>query len=83
MMRNAYKPLVGKSEGKRPHRCKDSIRVNLKELGWGNGLDSFDSEWGAMAGSCECSNEPSGSMKAREFLDLLSSCWLLKKDSAL
>jgi hypothetical protein len=30
-----------------------------------------------VAGTCECGNEPSGSIKCGEFLD-----WLLKKDSA-
>jgi len=38
-MRNAYKILVGKLEGKRPlgrpgHRWKDNIRMDLKEKGW-------------------------------------------------
>jgi hypothetical protein len=38
-MRNAYKILVGKSEWGtllwRPrHRCKDNIRMNLREIGW-------------------------------------------------
>jgi hypothetical protein len=32
--------------------------------------------------SCEDVNEPSGSMKGREFLDKLSDSHLLKKDSA-
>jgi hypothetical protein len=37
--RNAYRILVGKSEGKRPlgrprRRFQDNIRVNLKEIGW-------------------------------------------------
>ena len=27
-----------------------------------------------MAGSCECGNEPSGSIKYGEFLDLLKTC---------
>ena len=35
-----------------------------------------------MAGSCDCGNEPSGSIKCGEFLDLLRTGWLLKKDSA-
>jgi hypothetical protein len=35
-----------------------------------------------VAGSCEHSNEPSGSIKVGEFPDLLSDCQLLKKDSA-
>jgi hypothetical protein len=38
-MRNAYKSLVGKAEGKillrrRGHRWKDHIRIDLKEIGW-------------------------------------------------
>jgi hypothetical protein len=37
--RNAYYSFVGKSEGKRPlgrprSRCKDNIRMNLREMGW-------------------------------------------------
>jgi hypothetical protein len=36
-MRNAYKILVGKTEGKRPfrrprHRWKDNIRLDLREV---------------------------------------------------
>jgi hypothetical protein len=39
-MRNGYKILFGKSEGKRPlgrpkHRWEDNIRLNLREVGWG------------------------------------------------
>jgi hypothetical protein len=38
-MRNAYKILVGKLEGKRPlkrprHRWDDTIKMNLREIGW-------------------------------------------------
>jgi len=38
-VRNAYKIVVGKSEGKRPcrmhrHRCKDNIRMEVRETGW-------------------------------------------------
>jgi hypothetical protein len=37
--RNAYRVLVGKSEGKRPlgrHRCRweDDITIDLREIGW-------------------------------------------------
>jgi len=35
----------------------------------------------SWARSCEHDNEPSGSIKGREFLDWLSGYWLLKKDS--
>jgi hypothetical protein len=38
-MRNAYKMLVGKSEGKRPlgrsrHKWEENIRMDLREVGW-------------------------------------------------
>jgi hypothetical protein len=38
------KVLVGKPEGKRPlgkprHRLEDGIRMDLREIGWGCGLD--------------------------------------------
>jgi hypothetical protein len=42
-MRNAYRILVWKPEGKRPHgwtrrRCEDGIRMDCKEVGW-EGVD--------------------------------------------
>jgi hypothetical protein len=46
------------------------------------GVDSSDSGQGRVAGCCEHGNEPSGSVKGGVFLDYLSDCWLLKKDSA-
>jgi hypothetical protein len=38
-VRNAYKILVGKPEGKRPrgryrHRWEDNIRMDIREIGW-------------------------------------------------
>jgi hypothetical protein len=36
------------------------------------GLDSSGSRPGLMVGSCEHGNEPSGSIKGREFLDQLN-----------
>ena len=35
-----------------------------------------------MAGTCECGNEPSGSIKCGEFLDKLQTRLAFKKDSA-
>jgi hypothetical protein len=35
-----------------------------------------------VEGTCDCGNEPSGSVKCGEFLDQLRTNWLLKKDSA-
>jgi len=36
-----------------------------------------------VAGTCECGDEPSGSIKCGKFLDWLRTGYLLKKDSAL
>jgi hypothetical protein len=45
-MRNAYRILVGKPEGKRAQerpRCRwvDNIKIDLREIGW-NGMDWID-----------------------------------------
>jgi hypothetical protein len=54
-LRNAYKILVGKAEGKRhPGRCRrgweNNIRMNLRELGWERvdwiHLDQDRDRWG-------------------------------------
>jgi hypothetical protein len=42
--RNVYRVLVGKPEGKRPlgrpkHRWEDGIKMDLREIGWGCGVD--------------------------------------------
>jgi hypothetical protein len=44
--RNAYRILVGKSEGKRSlgrrrHRWVDNIKMDLRDIGWG-GMDWID-----------------------------------------
>jgi len=36
---------------------------------WGHGLDRAGSGSGQVAGTCECGEEPSGSIKCGEFLD--------------
>jgi len=67
--RGVYRVLVGKPEGKRPleiprRRWEDNIKT---DVGLWTG-----SSWlriGKVAGTCECGNEPSGSMKCGEFLD--------------
>jgi len=79
--------LGGKTWGKevswRPRcRWEDNIKMSLQEVGWGHGLDWSGSGYGQMAGTCECSNEPSYSIKCGEYLDWLSICWLLTKNSA-
>jgi hypothetical protein len=50
--RNAYRMLVGKSEGKRPlgrlrGRWVDNIKMDLREIGW-DGMDWIDltQDWG-------------------------------------
>jgi hypothetical protein len=70
-VRGAYNILVGRPEGRRPlgkprHRWEDNIKMNLREIGFGD-VDWI--HWGQVAGSCEHGNEPSGSIKRGEFLD--------------
>jgi hypothetical protein len=62
--RKFYKVLVGKPDGKRllgrpRRRWEDCIRMDLWEIGWECGVDSFGSGWGPLAGSCEYGDEPS------------------------
>ena len=49
---------------------------------WVHRLDWADPEQRQMADTCDCGNEPSGSVKCGEFLDQLQTSQLLKKDSA-
>ena len=72
--RGVYWVLVGKPEGKRPlgrtrHRWEDNIKMDLQEVGC-EGMDwiKLAQDRDVMA-TCECSNEPSGSIKCGEFLD--------------
>ena len=73
--RGVYRVLVWKPEGKRPlgrPRCRweDNIKLDIQEVGCGGcGLDRAGSELGQVAGTCECGNEPSSSIKCGEFLD--------------
>jgi hypothetical protein len=65
---------VGKPEGRRPlgrprRRWENNIKMDLREFGWGHGLDRSDSGQGQVAGSCECGYEPSGSIKCGAFLE--------------
>jgi len=67
--RGVYRVLVGKSEGKSPLgtpriRWEDNITMDLQEVGCGgHGLDRTGSRQVQVAGTCQCSNEPSGSIK--------------------
>jgi hypothetical protein len=58
--RNAYRLFVGKPEGKRPlgrprSRWVDNIRMDLREMGWGDvdgiGLAKDRSRWRALVNS--------------------------------
>ena len=49
---------------------------------WVYGLDWAGPGQRQVADVCESGNEPSGSVKCREFLDYLQSSQLLKKDCA-
>ena len=79
---------MGKPEGKRPlgrprRRWEDNIKMDLQEVGCGGcGFDRTGLGYGQVAGTCECGNEPSGSIKCVEFLDWLRTGWILKKDCA-
>jgi hypothetical protein len=85
--RGVYRDMVGKPEGKRPlgrprHRWEDNIKMDFRK--WDVGVWTGFS-WlriGKVAGTCECGNEPLGSIKCGEFLDWLITGKLLKKDSA-
>ena len=43
-------------------------KMGLLTLGWGMGWTDLVQD-GTMAGTCECGDEPSGSIKCGEFLD--------------
>jgi hypothetical protein len=73
--RGVYRVLVGKPEGKRPMgrprlRWEDNIKIDLQEVGcWGMDWIQLAQDKGQVVGTCECGNEPSGSIKCGEFLD--------------
>jgi len=69
--RRVCRVLVGKPERKRPlrrprHRWVDNIRMGLQEEECGY-MDRIG--LAQDRDSCECGNEPSGSVKCGEFLD--------------
>jgi hypothetical protein len=78
--------LVGQPEGKSSPRrsvCRkvDNIKMDLREMGQKGGLDSSGSGQGSMICCCERGNELLSFIKSWKFLEQLSNCWLLKKDS--
>ena len=61
-----------KPEGRRPlerpkRRWEGNIKMDLREVGWGNGLDPSGLGYGQEAGCCECVDGPSGSIKCETF----------------
>jgi hypothetical protein len=68
-MRNMYKILVRKSDGMRPLRRPTGTGQDKRMgSGEGYGLNSSGSGYEPVAGSCEHSNEPLGSVKGGNFL---------------
>jgi len=63
-----YRVLVGKPKGKRP-LGRIIIRSEMKRYG----LDQAGSGYGQVVGTCECGNEPSGSVQCREFPNYLKT----------
>jgi hypothetical protein len=58
--------------GRTKRRWEDSMKMELIGFGWGgHGLDWSNSGWGQLLGSCDCGDEPPGSIKREEFLDQL------------
>ena len=43
--------------------------MDIREVGWGHRLDQSGSGQEQVAGSCECGEEPSGSIKCGNFLN--------------
>jgi len=67
-----YRVLVGKPEEKKPRRrWEDNIKMDLQEVGYRGvdwiELDQSRGRWRTL--TCDCGNEPSGSIKCGEFLD--------------
>jgi hypothetical protein len=64
-------------------KCSENTKHVYKIVAGKHVLESYMGlRDGRVAGSCECGNEPSGSIKFREFLDKLGIYWFLKKNSA-
>ena len=66
---------MGKPEGKRPlgkpgRRCENSVNMDLQEVGC-RGMDWIElaQDMSQVAGTCECGDELSGSIKCGEFID--------------
>jgi hypothetical protein len=87
-IRNKYKILIEKHEGKRPlwrpRRRWRTLKRIIRKTGSGR-LDWIQQaqETGSICALCEHGNEPSGYIKGKEFVDLISYKKLIRNDSAL
>jgi len=76
--RVAYRALAGKPCEKTPlgrlrRRWKDNIYMDLQKVGWGAWAGLIWLRIGTGGGSFKTSNEPSGSIKCRDFLDYIKA----------
>jgi hypothetical protein len=79
--RNTYRLLVGKPERKRPIgrlRCRWMVNIKKDLVEDWTGLVWLRIGTSGEVLSCECSNEPSGSMKCWETIESLHNLWLVK-----
>ena len=56
----------GRRPLERPRRRWGNIKMDLREVGWGHGVNRSGSGWGQVAGYWEGGNEPSGFIKCGE-----------------
>ena len=76
MKRSVYKVLLVKPEGKRPHgrhrrKWEDNVKMDLQNVRCCALTGSMWVRMGEVAGTSEYSDEHSGSIKSREFLEHL------------
>ena len=75
LSRSVFRVLVREPEGKRPlgrhrYRWEENIKMDIQDVGCeGHGLGRAGLGYGQVAGTCECGNEPSGTIKCGEFRD--------------
>ena len=67
------RPEVKRTLGRPRRSLENKVKMHLQQVGWGHELDSSGSGQGQVAGACAYGDEPSGSIKFREFLDYLGN----------
>jgi hypothetical protein len=63
------KPEIRRPLGRPRLRWEDNVKVDLQEVGCGCMDWILLAKDRQVVGTCECCNEPSGSIKCGEFLD--------------